>query len=91
VLEGGDAAAGQATFTVCTACHGPDGMGNPALHAPPLVGQADWYLLSQLHKFKAGWRGFDPADTWGATMRPNALMLDDQSMLNVVAYIQTLQ
>ena len=91
VLEGGDAQAGQASFVVCTACHGPDGKGNEAVHAPPLVGQADWYLLSQLHKFKAGWRGADPADIWGATMRPNAMMLDDQSMLNVVAYIQTLQ
>lgn len=91
VLEGGDAQAGQATFQVCSACHGPDAKGNEAVHAPPLVGQSDWYLLGQLHKFKAGWRGGDPADIWGATMRPNALMLDDQSMLNVVAYIQTLQ
>jgi cytochrome c553 len=91
VLEGGDAQAGQATYVVCTACHGADGKGNEALHAPPLAGQADWYLLSQLHKFKAGWRGADPADIWGSTMRPNAMMLDDQSMLNVVAYIQTLQ
>jgi len=90
VVVGGNAAAGQANFAVCTACHGQDGMGNEAVHAPPLVGQADWYLLSQLHKFKAGWRGADPADIWGSTMRPNALMLDDQSMLNVVAYIQTL-
>lgn len=90
VLEGGDAQAGQASFAVCTACHGADGKGNEAVHAPPLVGQADWYVLSQLHKFKAGWRGADPVDIWGATMRPNAMMLDDQSMLNVVAYIQTL-
>ena len=90
-LEGGDPQAGQATYQVCAACHGPDGKGNEAMHAPPLVGQADWYLLAQLHKFKAGWRGANPADTWGATMRPNALMLDDAAMANVVAYIQTLQ
>jgi len=89
-LEGGDPQAGQATYAVCAACHGPDGRGNEAVQAPPLAGQSDWYLLSQLHKFKAGWRGGDPADTWGATMRPNALMLDDAAMLNVVAYIQTL-
>lgn len=91
VLAGGDVQAGQAAYQVCAACHGPDGKGNEAVHAPPLVGQSDWYLLSQLHKFKAGWRGANPADTWGATMRPNALMLDDAAMANVVAYIQTLQ
>lgn len=90
-LEGGDAQAGQATYAVCAACHGPDGRGNEAVHAPPLVGQSDWYLVAQLHKFKVGWRGSDPADTWGATMRPNAMMLDDAAMMNVVAYIQTLQ
>lgn len=90
-LEGGDAQAGQAVYATCAACHGPDGRGNEALHSPPLVGQSDWYLLSQLHKFKAGWRGSNPEDVWGSTMRPNAMMLDDAAMLNVVAYIQTLQ
>lgn len=31
------AAAGQARFAVCAACHGPDGKGNPALGAPNLT------------------------------------------------------
>ncbi len=31
------AAAGQAKFAVCAACHGPDGKGNPALGAPDLT------------------------------------------------------
>ena len=75
----------------CAPCHGPQGQGVQAVNAPPLVGQADWYLLSQLHKFKSGRRGGDPADVSGQTMRPNTLALDDQAMLNVVAYIQTLQ
>ncbi|MGD8319970.1 MAG: c-type cytochrome [Gemmatimonadota bacterium] len=90
-LEGGNAQAGQATYQVCSACHGPDGKGNQAVKAPPLVGQADWYLLAQLHKFKAGWRGADPEDVSGGTMRPNTLALDDAAMANVVAYISTLQ
>ena len=87
----GDAQAGRTTFEVCAACHGADGKGNDAVHAPPLAGQGDWYLLAQLHKFRAGWRGADTADLWGQTMRPNALMLDDAAMTNVVAYIQTLR
>lgn len=90
-LQAGDAQAGQATYQVCAACHGPQGQGIQAVNAPPLVGQADWYLVAQLHKFKAGRRGTDPADVSGQTMRPNTLALDDQAMLNVVAYIQTLK
>lgn len=87
----GDATAGQATYAVCSACHGADAAGNEALHAPPLTLQGDWYLASQLHKFRAGWRGADTADMWGQAMRPNAMTLDDAAMANVVAYIQTLR
>ncbi len=87
----GDVAAGQATFAVCSACHGADAQGNEAMHAPPLVLQSDWYLLSQMHKFRAGWRGADTADIWGQTMRPNVMPLDETGMANVTAYIQTLR
>lgn len=91
VLQGGDVQAGQVAYQVCAACHGPSGEGNEAVFAPPLVGQNDWYLLAQLQKFKAGWRGANPADIWGATMRANALTLDDAAMADVVAYVQTLR
>jgi len=87
----GDAAAGQATFQVCQACHGPAAKGNQEVHAPPLSGASDWYLLTQLTKFKAGWRGTDPADVWGMTMRAQAMMIPDSAMVNVIAYIQTLR
>lgn len=86
----GDVTAGQATFQVCQACHGPAGQGNPDVHAPPLAGQSDWYLVAQLVKFRSGWRGTDTTDMWGATMRAQAAMLNDSAMANVVAYIQTL-
>lgn len=91
VLAVGDAQAGQQTYQTCLACHGPEGQGVREVNSPPLTGQHDWYLLSQLQKFKKGWRGTHPQDIWGATMRPNAMMLDDAAMENVVAYIQTLQ
>ncbi len=90
-LKGGVAASGQASYATCLACHGPEGKGNEQLKAPPIAGQADWYLLAQLKKFKAGIRGTNPADTSGATMRPMAMTLaDEQAMLNVVAHISTL-
>ena len=87
----GDAAAGQAAFQVCSACHGADAAGNETIHAPPLAGRSDWYLVAQLQKFRAGWRGTDTTDMWGQTMRPNAVALDDAGMANVLAYIQTLR
>jgi len=86
-----DAAAGQASYATCTACHGADGKGNEALKAPPIAGQYDWYLVSQLKKFRAGIRGTHPNDITGAQMRPMALTLaDDQAVKNVVAHIGTL-
>jgi cytochrome c oxidase subunit 2 len=88
----GDAAKGQTLYTPCTACHGADGAGNVQLKAPPLKGQADWYLLAQLKKFKAGHRGANPADLEGAQMRPMAATLaDEQAMQDVVAHIMTLK
>lgn len=90
-LEGGDATAGAAAYATCLACHGPNGAGNEALKAPPIAGQADWYLFAQLKKFKAGIRGANPKDTSGGTMRPMAMTLaDEQAMKNVLAHISTL-
>lgn len=87
----GDAVAGAASYGTCLACHGPDGKGNEALKAPPIAGQYDWYLVSQLKKFKAGMRGANPKDVTGSQMRPMSLTLaDEQAMKNVVAHIATL-
>jgi cytochrome c553 len=87
---GGDAEAGKATYALCTACHGGTGLGNEALKAPPLAGQADWYLVSQMKKFKSGIRGSAAGDVMGAQMMPMAKTLpDEQSMKNVAAYIST--
>jgi len=86
----GDAAAGSTAFQVCSACHGPAAQGSADLNAPPLAGRSDWYLLSQLRKFKDGWRGTRAEDVWGQSMRGQAMMLDDSTMANVIAYLQTL-
>jgi cytochrome c553 len=92
VLEGGDASRGRTLFAPCSACHGPDAAGNPQLNGPPLQHASDWYLLTQLKKFRAGMRGADPArDPTGAQMRPMSMTLaDDQAMRDVIAYIMTL-
>lgn len=90
-LTGGDATRGQATFALCSTCHGADAAGNQALNAPKIAGQNDWYMLTQLEHFKAGIRAGDPAaDPIGSTMRAIAIGLDEQSMRDVIAHIQTL-
>jgi len=87
----GDATAGAPLYAVCAACHGAQGEGNPALNAPKLAGQQDWYLKRQLHNFKAGSRGGNDKDTFGKTMAPMAQTLpDDAAINNVIAYIKTL-
>jgi cytochrome c oxidase subunit II len=88
---GGDAAAGQALYGVCTACHGAAGEGNAALNAPMLSIQQDWYVVRQLENFKSGARGAHADDVFGAQMRPLAMMLPDAAaMKNVAAYIASL-
>ncbi len=87
----GDAAAGKPLYAVCAACHGSQAEGNPALHAPKLSGQGDWYLKRQLKYFKNGARGTHDRDVFGKMMAPMAATLgDDAAIDNVVAYIKTL-
>jgi cytochrome c oxidase subunit II len=87
----GDAEKGKALFAVCSACHGAQAEGNPALNAPKLAGQGGWYLKRQLKNFKGGARGTQENDVYGKTMAPMAATLaDDAAIDNVVAYIRTL-
>lgn len=91
-LEGGDAEKGAQYFATCAACHGQDGKGMEALNAPPLVANSDWYLKTQILNFKAGVRGSDTRDATGMQMRPMSYTLpDEQAILDVLAYIQTLK
>jgi cytochrome c553 len=88
----GNPVAGKALFPICIACHGVQGAGNQALKAPRIAGTDDWYLATQLRKFKSGVRGTNPKDIEGAMMRPMAMTLpDEDAVRNVVAYIGTLK
>ena len=86
-----DLLAGQASYAVCSSCHGVNGEGNKALHAPRLAGLNEEYMKRQLRHFKRGVRGANEEDTWGRTMAPMAMLLTDAAAINnVVSYINTL-
>jgi len=90
-IEQGDPEMGKRYYTTCAQCHGNEGQGRPALHAPRLTGQSDWYLVRQLFNFKHGIRGAHPDDWFGSQMQSMAKIFRDQeSMFDVVAYINTM-
>jgi cytochrome c553 len=83
---------GRTAFQTCAACHGVNAQGNEALGVPALAGQNDWYLITQLRNFRAGFRGSHREDTYGSQMVTMSKTLrDDQAVINVVSYINTLQ
>jgi len=87
----GDVEKGKVLYNICTACHGPNAEGIPALNAPANAGQDPWYLTRQLKNFRVGIRGAHPGDTFGAQMRPMAMMLaDEQDITDVVAYLTSI-
>lgn len=88
----GDTTRGQELYSqTCLICHGENAMGNPALNSPRLAGMSDWYMVIQLQKFRSGLRGDHPEDIYGLQMVPFATLLpDEQALVDVVAYINTL-
>lgn len=91
-VAGGNASNGKALYATCAACHGQDASGNEGMKSPPLAQASDWYLLSQLLKYKAGVRGANPKNSQAVMMRGMAgTLADEQAMRDVVAYITSLQ
>jgi len=91
VTVAGDVKRGKSLYVTCGGCHGERGEGNAELKSPALAGQTDWYLVTQLERFRAGERGFMPEDEQGSQMRAASAVLPDATAVNdVVAYINTL-
>lgn len=88
----GDANAGKSLYPVCTACHGPQGLGNQAMNAPKLAGQESWYIIKQMQLFQNDARGTAPGDMHGmqmAAMAKGPQLKSDQALANLAAYIGT--
>ena len=87
----GDATQGQARYALCATCHGQKGEGNvnPAIPAPRLAGQPDFYIFDSIKSFKAGHRGNDTP--LGMQMKGMSMTLaTDADIKNVAAYIRKL-
>src|SRR5690606_2796945 len=87
----GNPQAGAAMYAVCSACHGAQGEGNPALNAPKIAGQEAWYVRRQIRLYQERIRGADPRDPYGMQMAPMASTLtSEQAIADVAAYVESL-
>jgi len=89
--EFGDASNGAARYALCGTCHGQNGKGNinPAMPAPRLAGQADFYIVDQLKNFKNGHRGNESSPS-EIQMKGMASYLENEKVMkDIAAYIRT--
>ena len=83
---------GKELYAACAACHGARGEGNQSLNAPRLTHLTPVYVVAQLQKFKAGYRGGNGASDSARQMAGMAATLaDEQAMYDTAAYIDTLE
>lgn len=80
-----------AALGTCVSCHGEQGQGNAALGAPNLAGQHHIYLAQQMRGFKAGSRGYDPKDAYGAQMRAILANIDDAEIERLALHYEQLK
>ncbi|EDM28088.1 probable secreted glycosyl hydrolase [Lentisphaera araneosa HTCC2155] len=89
VIVEGDAANGKTLAAACIVCHGEDFAGHASERAPGLSQLSDWYLQSQMQKFKQGIRGGDVNDADGYAMKVLMQDFSTQQMADLSAYIRT--
>lgn len=88
LYRGGDLAR---QIPACTACHGPDGAGNPGPAYPALAGQHAAYTELQLQRFREGAvYGDATANLNAGVMAEVAAKLSDEEIAALAAYLQAL-
>ena len=75
----------QKQVAACTACHAPDGSGNPPAGFPSLSGQQPDYVFAQLQAYREGLRDTD--EEYGGMMRQTAANLTDSEIRAVANYV----
>jgi len=82
---------GEVLYGDCVSCHGANAEGVAAFYAPAIAGLPEWYLVSQLQKFRGGHRAYHPDDAEGLRMRPMSFQIRNERDLKAVAeYISKL-
>ena len=76
---------GEILYAACVSCHMDNGSGMAQIGAPAIAGMSQWYVESQLRKFKAGIRGYHHDDTEGLRMRPMSLFLRHEADIVAVS------
>jgi cytochrome c553 len=67
----------------CTACHGPEGLGNNPANFPRLSGQHAEYTIIQMDNFKSGARANDPNEI----MRDISAKMTEEEIKAVSSYV----
>ena len=80
-------AADDNSYFPCRSCHGDDGWGSPAIHAPAIAGLSENYILRQLTNYRDGIRGSHQDDTYGRQMALMAQNLDDGGIQKLSAFV----
>ena len=83
-LPAGELTRARQLYASCAICHGAAGQGGAA--APRLAGIGDWYLLTQLRKFRDGVRGYQHQDAEGQRMAALVTGLSDDDLRAIAAY-----
>lgn len=88
-----DVSAGRELYSErCMECHRYNAEGELFFSSPPLVGLQDWYLASQIRKYKEGIRGVHPEDVNGQKMVFSSGFVESEDVLqSLVAYLLELQ
>ena len=90
-LKGGNPERGAELFRErCMECHRYNGRGEPAFRSAQLIGLQDWYIVSQLKKFRDGIRGAHENDAEGTKMHRISERMTDGSFHDVASHIAEL-
>jgi cytochrome c553 len=80
-----DGTRGEVLFELCRQCHGAEGEGMELSLAPAIAGLDEWYVESQLTKFKQGVRGLHAQDLGGLRMYPMSQWLANEDDIRAVS------
>lgn len=76
----------------CMECHRYNAEGEYTFGSPPLMGLPDWYIRSQIIKFRTGQRGVEKTDPYGTKMAFSSGFIEDEEALDsLVAYLMSMQ